>query len=453
MTQTPTRSDERTDRTTRYDLITVGSVVALVVVAALVGWAMLRAFVPGGPTPYLAWPPLSGRWGPHVGPGTMPAIAVAAIIVLYGRELSTRLRFRTLLPVAYVAAVAWTFFLALIDGWQFGIAGRLTRPAEYLHDVPRVTDIGQFLRHFSDGIVRGPDAWTEHVSGHPPGVTLFFVALDRIGLGGGAIAGMICILLGSSACIAVAVALKALGMAETARKTLPFGVLFPGAVWIGVSADGIFTAVVAWGVAAIAVGAAGRGLFRDLASVCGGLLLGYGSYLSYGLILAGTLPLAVAIITRRIRPLVIGAIAAIAVVAAFTAAGFAWWQGVHLVQIRYYQGVASQRPYWYFVWADLAALAFSTGPAVVAGLRRSVKWRVRGRASRGPLSLVAAAALSILLADLSGLSKAEVERIWLPFAVWLVPACALLPARTSRWWLAAQAVLALAVNHLVVTGW
>ena len=26
---------------------------------------------------------------------------------------------------------------------------------------------------------------------------------------------------------------------------------------------------------------------------------------------------------------------------------------------------------------------------------------------------------AILIADLSGLSKAEVERIWLPFAVWL----------------------------------
>jgi uncharacterized protein YPO0396 len=44
-----------------------------------------------------------------------------------------------------------------------------------------------------------------------------------------------------------------------------------------------------------------------------------------------------------------------------------------------------------------------------------------------------------------------VERIWLPFAVWLVVPCALLPR--PRAWLAAQAVLALAVNHLLLTVW
>jgi hypothetical protein len=59
----------------------------------------------------------------------------------------------------------------------------------------------------------------------------------------------------------------------------------------------------------------------------------------------------------------------------------------------------------------------------------------------------------VLAADLSGLSKAEVERIWLPFAVWLVAAAGLLPARQARWWLAAQVAVALAVNHLLLTTW
>ena len=57
----------------------------------------------------------------------------------------------------------------------------------------------------------------------------------------------------------------------------------------------------------------------------------------------------------------------------------------------------------------------------------------------------------MLLADLSGMSKAEVERIWLPFAVWTCLACAELPR--PRRWLAAQAVLALLVNHLLLTVW
>jgi hypothetical protein len=41
----------------------------------------------------------------------------------------------------------------------------------------------------------------------------------------------------------------------------------------------------------------------------------------------------------------------------------------------------------------------------------------------------------------------------LPFAVWLPAGVALLPIRGRRGWLAAQAVVALLVNHLVLTGW
>ncbi len=65
--------------------------------------------------------------------------------------------------------------------------------------------------------------------------------------------------------------------------------------------------------------------------------------------------------------------------------------------------------------------------------------------------LTCAGLAAILLADLSGMSKAEVERIWLPFAVWLVIPCALLPR--ARYWLLAQACLALAVNHFLLTVW
>jgi methylthioxylose transferase len=56
-------------------------------------------------------------------------------------------------------------------------------------------------------------------------------------------------------------------------------------------------------------------------------------------------------------------------------------------------------------------------------------------------------------ADLSGLSKAEVERIWLPYEIWLIPATAWLPPAHRRGWLAVQALTALAVNHLLLTNW
>jgi hypothetical protein len=67
--------------------------------------------------------------------------------------------------------------------------------------------------------------------------------------------------------------------------------------------------------------------------------------------------------------------------------------------------------------------------------------------------LPGAAVLAILAADLSGYSKAEVERIWLPFAVWLLAGADLLPAPARRGWLAAQAVVALLINHLLLTTW
>ncbi len=64
-----------------------------------------------------------------------------------------------------------------------------------------------------------------------------------------------------------------------------------------------------------------------------------------------------------------------------------------------------------------------------------------------------AAVLAIVFADLPGLSNAEVERIWLPFEVWLLPAVAPLPSLRRRWWLAASAATALMVNHLMLTSW
>ncbi|EUA22434.1 putative membrane protein [Mycobacterium xenopi 3993] len=51
------------------------------------------------------------------------------------------------------------------------------------------------------------------------------------------------------------------------------------------------------------------------------------------------------------------------------------------------------------------------------------------------------------------LSKAETERIWLPFTVWLTAAPALLPARSHRLWLALNVVGALVLNSIIFTNW
>ncbi|MGH3829417.1 MAG: hypothetical protein ACRDRS_03035 [Pseudonocardiaceae bacterium] len=449
----------------------------LVAVAAVVGVWLLRQGVPL----HVDAPPLGAQWLPHTGPGTVPAVALALLVILRGPGLAARLPWRPLLGVSAVTAVVWTMFLALIDGWQRGVVGRLTTEPEYLHDVPRVGDVGAMMRSFAERIVGGrPESWTTHVAGHPPGALLVFVGLDRIGLPGGAPAALLCVLVGSSAAVAVAVTLRALGAEATARAALPFGVLFPGAIWIGVSADGLFAGVLAWGVALLAIGAARPRLDIPAlaAAVSGGLLLGATLFLSYGLVLAGLLPVAVAVATRRLAPLLVAGVGVAAVVAAFAATGFWWLEGYQQVTIRYYQPgeYGLLRPYNYWVWANLACLAVVLGPAGAAGLRRlfsSTVPELNGRAEQGRRNssavefgglrapggrgvlvvLCVAAGAGVLAADLSGLCKAEVERIWLPFAVWLIAATGLLPARRAQWWLAAQAVLALAVNHLLLTTW
>ncbi|OZM82961.1 hypothetical protein CFP66_07990 [Pseudonocardia sp. MH-G8] len=428
------------------DLVAVGLAALVVVAAALVGQGLLAA----GVDIFLPFPPLLAGWLPHVGPGTPAAVAVAVLVVVQGPVLAQRLRWGPLLAAGYAGALAWTVSLALVDGWQRGVVERLSSSQEYLHDVPRVTDVGAMLRTFSDHILTdAPGFWTTHVGAHPPGAFLTFVWLDRLGLGGGGPAGLFVMLVGASAPIAVAVAVAAFDAEDVARRALPFGVLLPGAVWVGVSADGMFAGVLAWGVALLAVGATRCGRRADLTALAGGVLLGWCLYLSYGLVLGGLLALAVLALTRSLRAGLLATAGVLAVVAAFTVSGFWWFTGFDRVQVIYAASIASTRPYGYFVWANLAAVLLALGPAVVAGVRRAV---ARSQALPVAVVVLAGAGLAaILLADASGMSKAEVERIWLPFAVWLVLPCALLPA--ARYWLAAQAVLALTVNHLLLTVW
>ncbi|MFE0383253.1 hypothetical protein ACFW1F_04070 [Streptomyces bungoensis] len=440
----------RSDTTPRRDLYAAGAAVLLVTAAVLVG----RHIQDTRRTLFVHWPPLLAEWDPHVGPGTPAALLLAAAGVAYGPSLAARLPWRALPGVAWAASAAWIVSLALVDGWHRGIAGRLTTRNEYLQVIGRFHDIPATLRDFTHHIVQGsPDPWPAHVAGHPPGATLTFVLLDRIGLHGGGWAGMWCVLLGASGCAAVLVTVRALGDEALARRAAPFLVLAPAAVWLGTSADAYFAAVAAWAVALLALAVTRRSPARAAAS---GLLFGLTCYLSYGLTLFALLAAAVLLLSRAgVRPaLLLALLAGLAVVpAAFTLAGFDWWTAYRLLVIRYYQGVGGTRPYGYWVWANLACTVLIAGPATAAGLGRagSALARRTDPARTRLALLVAAALLALLVADVSGMSKAETERIWLPFALWLLPACAYLPR--PRAWLTAQVLLALLLNHLLLTGW
>ncbi|MFG2207430.1 hypothetical protein [Streptomyces sp. NPDC048638] len=447
-------------RVRRADLLAATAGALLVTAVALIGTVIERA----NGSLHVNWPPLYASWFPHLGPGTPAALALAALVIAYGPPLATRLPWRALLLTSWLTAMAWTWSLALIDGFRTGISRRLTTPYEYLTVIDRFTRPGPALRDFTHHILNtSPDHWPAHVAGHPPAAVLTFVGLDHIGLAGGAWAGIWCITLGTSATAAVLIALRALTDEPTARRAAPFLVLAPAAVWVGTSADGYFAGVAAWSLALLALAATRTTRAPGAAALAAGLLFGLTCYLSYGLTLIAVIGAAILLLGRTARPLPLALAGAAAVAAGFTLAGFSWWEGYRLLVERYYQGAAAVRPYAYWIFGNLGATVLVTGLATVAGLRhaltaappalRRLRHRPPGTAAGRLAVLALAALLTLLAADLSGMSKAETERIWLPFAVWLLPATALLPAARHRHWLTAQAVLALLVNHLLYTGW
>jgi methylthioxylose transferase len=443
------------------DPLAMAVALALIGVSAYVGHGMKQRGLPI----VLPSPPLLAFWHPHLGWGT-PLCVLCVLVGLRLQRVAAELAWRRLLLAGWMLNLAWLCSLTLIDGLRNGWIDVLLDPNEYLHDVPRITNPAAFVASFTHFIafgegVDGTNVWTTHVAGHPPLTTLIFWLLARIGLGGGFWAGALCVLVASAASVAIPVTVRELGASSAARRAVPFVALFPGAVWMAVSADGLFAGVATSGLALVCAGAI-RG--RLLASLVGGLLLGTALFLSYGLVLFGLVVLtavALAVRQRGLRPTVgpwlVACLGVAAVAAIHLAYGFNWVTGLTQLRIRYYQGIASQRPFSYFAYANLAAWLISCSPLLAIAISRSIGVLARGRGPWTEDRVVALMALSgvlaALLADLSALSKAETERIWLTFGVIGCSGLALLRGRWASWALAGGAGWAILVNHLFNTGW
>jgi methylthioxylose transferase len=446
----------------RPDILAVTAALALIAAAAVGGRILLN----DGRRIVLPAPPLLAHWAPHLGWGT-PLTVLCVLVGLRLQQAAAALRWRRLLLTGWLLNLAWMCSLILVDGLQRGWVEVLLEPNEYLHDLPRITDPGGFVATFTHFIAFGPGVdgtmvWTTHVAAHPPLATLLFWALDRIGLGGGFWAGALCIVVGSAVSVAVPVTVRELGAEAAARRAVPLAALFPGAVWMAVSADGLFAGVATSGLALLIIGAAQQ---RLLSAGIGGLLLGIAIFLSYGLALFGLVVLvACAVVARQcgwrqtLAAVFVAASGVSAVAVAHFALGFNWLVGLQELRVRYYQGIASQRPYAYFVWANVGAWLVSCSPLLAVGIVRGVRvlsrWRHDIWSSDRVVALLGlSGVLAALLADLSGLSKAETERIWLSFGAIAWTTLALVRGRSARWMLLAAAVWAIGVNHLLDTGW
>lgn len=457
---------------TRASLLAVGAAAALFVGCALAGVWLERH----GTRLHLSGSaPLRGGWRLHEPTARIAAPVALALLALWqAPRLADRLRWPALLAGSWGLAAVWAMALAYTEGVA-GLTRPLTESGEYLPDLEHVGAIEPFLATFTDHALGGSPGfqWETHTSGHPPGILLVFVLLARIGLGGAGWASALCIAAGASAVPAVLLTVRLLGDRggpgsivrpaggageAAARRVAPYLALLPGAVWVATSADALFLGVSAWGICALAYATARTADGRARASaglgLAGGLLLGALLFLSYGMALVAVILAAVVLAVAggapawrvAVRPLAVGSVGVLAVVAAFGNQGFWWWEGLGVAADRVREGPAwIDRPTAYFVVANLAALAVTVGPATVAALprlRRSVlAWPVAG------------ALVAVGIACASNLSKGEVERIYLPFAVWLVTATAFLPRSQRRWWLGAQLAVGLAVQLGLRSPW
>jgi hypothetical protein len=383
-------------------------------------------------------PPFVGTWAARWTPALAVPVALALAVVAAGPRLAHAMRWGTLVWTSLATAAGWAAALA----WTGG-PGALWRPLasryEYLAAVSSVHTPAAFLGRFVDDL----SAFPTHVRGHPPGTVLLFWALDRVGLGGPRWAALVVIAAGAAAVPAVLLAVRDLAGPAAARRLGPVLVLLPTAVWVATSTDALFLGVSAWAVALLVLATGASGRRATVLGGAGGALFAAALHLSYGSVLLVLLPVAVAVHRRRWRPLAVACLPVAVLTLTMGVLGFWWWDGLAATRQQYLAGVAARRPFSYFAVANLAALAVALGPAVVAGLARLRDGRL--------WVLCAAALAAVALADLSGWSKGEVERIWLPFAPWVAVAAA--GARPGRGWLAATAGTGLALQVMLRTPW
>src|SRR6202008_2500839 len=144
---------------------------------------------------------------------------------------------------------------------------------------------------------------------------------------------------------------------------------------VAVPADGYFAGVAAWGIALLALAARRTGRRPVVAAAGSGVLLGWGIFLNYGLALMALPAVAVLIAAvdwrAALGALVPAVIAALTVVFVFEHAGFWWFDGYTLAQGRYWQGIANDRPFQYWSWANFASVVCAIGLGIVAGLGRA----------------------------------------------------------------------------------
>lgn len=396
-----------------------------------------------------ATPPFVMAWGPRVdAPGAIVAVAVLAGLVALGPSLLIRPRS----PLAFggsVFAVALAVGLALnaartgTRGWtevfDLGPGGSFQAKNEVLAGLPSLSyGVGFFLDRYAELVPSQPVG----LAGHPPGLPIL---LHVLGIDSARELAVLCI----ASLAAVAPAVHALGKAlelgeRAARRGALLACVAPALVLFGISStDAVFALA---GTVTAALLCARRP--RVQAVGCAALALA--ALLSWALLAVGAWAAIVTWSRRGPRAgLALAAGAGIAVLGAqgLLAAlyGYDPLGTLRATEGVYRDSIATTRPYAF--WLVGSPVAF----AVTAGLPITAAWLVAAARRNGP---ALALAVIVVLAAVLGFTKAEVERIWLPFvALACVAAASVVGDRLLRPVLAVLALQALATELLFATVW
>lgn len=409
----------------------------------------------------LAAPPLSGRYRDGfdlLGVRSVLTILLMVSIVVMWPRFVARLGLSKLALASTVCCAAWCCFLAVIP-----TSGSLTAPLltryEYLPFARTVGSFRDLIDHYASGVPKFPT----HVAGHPPGLVLVFGFLDFV-LRSDLLIAVAVIVLGAS-CVGACVAItRRVAGDSTVRSVATVAPFAPFVLWVATSADALIAAAVVWSVY-FAVGfafpdpRARRARIPD--GVRASLLAGAALCCSYGaaVLLTPTWCLLSLGLYRcqrdeRKKGAIVVGMGLLALPVGLAVLGFDWLGAFEATKIRYSGGVAATRPAGYFITANLAAFAIATGVALAFGLVGY--WPTIARASSGQAMQVIfwSGLAAVALADLSGFSKGEVERIWLPVTILVASmGAACVPRVAHRWVLASGLMLAFWVQVAIITPW
>lgn len=455
----PSDADRWSQRRAASGLAIVGIAVAL---QWVLGWWQQHIWDSGG-TVKLGAAPLFGEWSVDLAPELIVGVLGGAALVAWWPKLTRSLSWRALLGGSWLVSLGWTLAINLPGGWV-GLGAPMDDSHEYL--VTARESLGDPFR-FVDTFVEQLRGYPIHVQGHPPGPVLGLGALRGLGLDG---ASGISLVLVCVACLAsplVLIAVRALATETEARRGAVFVGLTPSVLWVATTMDAVFAAVAVASGTALALAAVRSGAW-PLATEprggeteptrpmwAGGVMAALGGMLA-GLLMLGTYGAPLFLIPtgiclgllawrRRWAPAGLAVLGAVIPIALAALAGFWLIDGMQATVVAYHEGIASERPGDFYRLSNLLALGISIGPVVLASLP--------GRRRAGAWILVGGALFGLAVAEVSGLSKGEVERIWLPLVPFLTVAAAAIPLRWQRPALAVQLASGVVLAAIFVSPW